>query len=616
MTSKVEVTRLPDRRFAGAVALVALIVALASAPAGAANVEKGKLSVSWDNTLSWGANWRVEGQDPSIIGIRNGGTAFSVNGDDGNLNFARGTLVSGVGKLTSEFDANYAGHFGIFARAFAFADRTIENSNLERTELSRAARNRVGKRAEFRDFFVWTKFDAWKVPIEVRVGDQVINWGESTFIQGGINAINPVDVSALRVPGAELRDGLLPVGAVLLSVRPHPNLGVSAFWQYNWARTQIDPPGSYFSSTDIVGEGASRVMLGFGSVPDSIPIGPSPTNPIGAVVPRGGDVNPADGGQGGAAIRWFVPALGGSEFGFYYIKYHSRLPVIMARTGSLAAVFPPTLNYASSARYFIEYPEDLKLYGLSWNALLGRTGIALQGEISHRKDVPFQVDDVELLYASLTPLRLIPALPAPDPFTPVRNAGAFLAANNQIGAFGFGETIPGFVRLDATQLQTTATKVFGRFLGSDQFVLVGEAAVLKVDNMPDKAEFRLEGPGTYTSGNAIHQTAGFQPGTEPLAAFPDDVSWGYVLAGRFDYNQAIGALNLAPRFSFAHDVSGVSPGPGGNFIEGRKALTVGVGANYLISWEFDLSYTRLMGAGRYNLLNDRDFIAAIAKYSF
>ena len=34
----------------------------------------------------------------------------------------------------------------------------------------------------------------------------MINWGESTFIQGGINAINPVDVSALRVPGAELRD--------------------------------------------------------------------------------------------------------------------------------------------------------------------------------------------------------------------------------------------------------------------------------------------------------------------------------------------------------------------------------------------------------------------------
>ena len=36
-------------------------------------------------------------------------------------------------------------------------------------------------------------------------------FGESTFIPGGINVINPVDVSQLRTPGAELRkQKLLP----------------------------------------------------------------------------------------------------------------------------------------------------------------------------------------------------------------------------------------------------------------------------------------------------------------------------------------------------------------------------------------------------------------------
>ena len=43
------------------------------------------------------------------------------------------------------------------------------------------------------------------MPGQIRVGDQVLNWGESTFIQNGISVINPFDVSKLRVPGAELK---------------------------------------------------------------------------------------------------------------------------------------------------------------------------------------------------------------------------------------------------------------------------------------------------------------------------------------------------------------------------------------------------------------------------
>jgi nitroreductase len=88
------------------------------------------------------------------------------------------------------------------------------------------------------------------------------------------------------------------------------------------------------------------------------------------------------------------------------------------------------------------------------------------------------------------------------------------------------------------------------------------------------------------------------------------------IAGRFEYGNAIGAVNLVPRFSFAQDVNGISPGPGGNFIEGRKGLTVGLGFNYISKWELDLSYTSFSGAGRYNLQNDRDFLAANVKFTF
>ena len=69
------------------------------------------------------------------------------------------------------------------------------------------------------------------------------------------------------------------------------------------------------------------------------------------------------------------------------------------------------------------------------------------------------------------------------------------------------------------------------------------------------------------------------------------------------------------RTAFAASSTG-SPGPGGNFLEGRQALTVGLGFNYQINWEWDLSYTSFFGADRYNLINDRDFLAANLKYSF
>ena len=55
---------------------------------------------------------------------------------------------------------------------------------------------------------------------------------------------------------------------------------------------------------------------------------------------------------------------------------------------------------------------------------------------------------------------------------------------------------------------------------------------------------------------------------------------------------------------------------GGNFVEDRYGATIGVGASYQAKLEFDASYTKFGGAGRYNELTDRDFIALTAKYSF
>jgi len=205
-----------------------------------------------------------------------------------------------------------------------------------------------------------------------------------------------------------------------------------------------------------------------------------------------------------------------------------------------------------------------------------------------------------------------------------RDAVQLIRAGDTVGTggfvgIGFAENIDGYRRLDSSQLQFTLTKIAAQVLGADQAVFLGEFGFNWVFDMPDKDTLRFEGPGTYTSGNPIHELPGGAHAGKPYELpehFADDFSWGYRLATRFQYNNAIGSWALIPRVAWAQDVKGITPGPGGAFLEGTKALTVGLSADYQNAWQIDLSYTMYSGASRYNLINDRDFIGGFIKYSF
>jgi hypothetical protein len=614
------------------VVLPVLLAMLWGTPAAAFQFNLGEVNGSLDSTLSYGLSWRLDDQDKAIIGTANGGTAYSVNGDDGNLNYDKGDLISNTTKITSELALDY-NNFGVFVRGSAFYDFENEDGERARTPLSDEALDLVGSDAELLDAYVWWNFEAGDMPGQLRVGDQVLSWGESTFIQNGINIINPFDVSKLRVPGAELKEGLVPVGIVSGSISPTENLTLEAFYQYRWEEVVIDPPGSYWSTNDFAGDGGNKVMFGWGDVPDSVPPGATIGGPpsIGPAVPRGQTIGADDDGQYGLALRLFLPELNGTELGFYFINYHSRLPIISAKTGTAAGFLSG--DYASTAQYFTEYPEDIKLYGVSFNTAFDSTGIALQGEYSFHQDTPMQVDDIELLLAAISPI---------DPFLGATQIapGVFLGpevfAKSQLGGQDFDSVIHGFKEMDVSQAQMTASKLFGPTFGADQFVLLGEVGVTYVHDMPSKSELRFESPATYVSGNTtpvdvtINPPGVVVPGggptlsevahsgkpAEPSDAFADGTSWGYRIVTKLDYNNAIGAVTLSPRIAWAHDVQGNSPGPGGNFLEDRKAITFGLGASYQATWSADLSYTDFFGAGRYNLVNDRDFVALNIKYSF
>lgn len=596
------------------------ITSIVSFSAYSVTFEVGEVYGSWDTTATYGQTYRVQSREAELIAIANGGTAFSANGDDGNLNYDNG-LVSNTVKFTSELEVNYR-NFGAFVRVIGFKDTEADNitGDTERTPLTDGSIKLSGENVSLLDAFVWANLELGTMPFTLRVGEQVLSWGESTFIQNSINVINPVDVSKLRTPGAELKEALTPVGIVSASLGVTDNVSLEAYWQYDWERIDIDPPGTYFSTNDFVGAGGSFVTLGFGAVPDFIDltafglgltaIPDVPAAFLGGIpgsvfsATRSPDVRADQGDEYGVALRVYAPALNDTEFGFYHIKYHSRLPIINAISGTPGATFPLN-NPAAPATYFISYPEDINLFGASFNTQIGTTGWALQGEYSFRLDAPLQVDDNELLGAALH-FEIL------DAVAPCLALGGSCAS--QLGTFGFGEVVPGFIERDVSQFQITATNIFSNIFGAEQGVLLGEFAITHVHDMPSDSELRLEAAGTGLPGNAV--TAVILGVPQESNEFADETSWGYRVVGRLTYNNVIGAINLSPRIGWRHDVRGNTPGPGGNFIEGFKQVTWGLAADYQNTWKADISYTSFFGAGSQNLLQDRDFAAVSISYSF
>lgn len=584
----------------------AAVIALAAfAPAAQAidfTLDNG-ITGSLDSTYTIGGAMRTKGRDADLIGLVNGGRAFSINGDNGNLNFSKGDFVSLSARGVNELQLK-ADNISFFTRINYFYDHINRSTTLDRTPLTGRAKHLSGLDFDLLDIYVAGNFEVGDSPLSVRLGNQVLSWGESTFIQNGINIVNPFDVSKLRTAGTELREGVVPVPIIQSSIG-FGDFSIEAFYQLGWDHTEIESEGTFFSTNDFASPGGSTVFLRFGLPPGPLDNPPRLSQgPVGSIVNRTPDRDASDGGQFGVALRYLATELNDTEFGLYYMKYHSRLPVLSGRTGQLSGLVLG--DYARTAAYFREFPEDIKLTGASFNTTIG--GTAIQGEYSYHWDQPFQVDDVELLFASLSPIDSFLPVPLPP--------GSPIFARNQLGRFGFNQEVQGWRRKDYSQAQATVTELIPQVGMFDQIALVGEVGATWVHNMEGKSVLRYEGPGTFTSANPFFTQLTLQPATAAIKGFADAFSWGYRLVLRGDISNAIGSISLQPTIAFNHDVTGTTPSPIGNFVDGRQALTLSLGANYLNDWQAALSYTTNWGGGNYNLLRDRDFVSFTLAYSF
>ena len=600
------------RAFIPALKLSALAVGVTLAGnASATQFKYDEITGSFDTTISYGVAVRAQAPIKSLIGIANGGASRSVNEDDGDRNYEKGRPFANVLKATHDLEAKYR-DWGMFVRGTYFVD--FENRNNQK--LGPRGKDRLGQDYRILDAFISKSFDLGGRNLRARYGQQVISWGESTFIPNGINIINPVDLSKLRTPGAELKEAFIPTNSLWGSLELSKNASVEAYYLFNFDKTKIDPRGSYWSNNDFVSDDSNQVFLSFGRRKDLT--GRGPTNPIppttgalyaGSVglygafdpaapiwAPRGPDRDASDHGQYGLAFRYLASSFNNTEFGVYFQNYHSRIPFASGYKGTVTSIltggpFLPTtcsvvalrsLCHTGTASYFAEYPENIRLIGLSFNTK-GPFGTALQGEFSYRPNQPLQVATPEVLLAALGLPNLltgsattIPASLAP----PFGLSAAFSVPD--------GTLLQGWKRVKMSQLQMTATKGIPNILGADQAVLVGEVGFTRYSGLPNGLKFN--GPGVFLPATAEGAVAG-QAGSVQTDGFITENSWGYRLVGRLEYPNLVFGANVAPRLAFNHDVKGVSQ----TFNEGVKSFSVGTNFDWQRRISLDLSYTNFFG---------------------
>jgi len=633
--------------------IAAAVALLGAVPAHALLFEMPNgIKASIDTTLSYGISVRASSPDANLIGIANGGTSRSVNEDDGDLNFKKDKPFANVIKATVDTEVKWR-NFGFFGRGTAFYDFDLHDSE----KLGDTGRDRLGQNVVGLDGFFFASFEPMGHNLRLRAGRQVISWGESTFIPGGINVINPVDLSKLRIPGSELKEAFIPTAGLWGSFELTKNATVEGFVLTNHDKVRIDPKGSYFSNNDFASDDATRVILSFGRrqdehFPPGNPVPPGipglsaaaagllgPFNPAASVwAPRSADRDPSDNGQWGIAFRYLAPALNSTEFGLYAMNYHSRTPLFSGIKGTPSSALTGTpltglicpqaalraLCHTGTATYFAEYPEDIKLYGVSFNSQVGG-GVALQGEYSYRPNQPVQYATPELLLASLGLPNLITG------YTQIPGAptGATAAALVPDGTY-----MQGYARQKMSTMQLTATKSMPNIIGAEQLIMVGEAGANWYHNLPKDVKFN--GPAVYLPATQFGAVVSSAYSVQDPDSFLTSFSWGYRLAARLEYANALFGGTLSPRYAWAHDVKGVSQ----VFNQGVKSQSFGLSWDYQRKWLVDAQFTMYSGGRTYcgtdtpppgsvvtpgqpaawcssaNPLRDRDFYSLSVSYSF
>ena len=612
-----------------------LCLLLLCGTAGAQQIQIGDdFSLSVKSYVSESLSWRMEKQDPRLIYKQNlnphicqsqfsGNACYSFNGDaslnralvaapgafngpnrdDGDLNYAQGSLTAALTKLNTQVTGNWGdwnfklGALGYFDPRNAYKDEFHPDTFYQpaQTELSKSARYQSGRSWVLTDALVNRVFKIYDHDFSFTGGWQHIRWGESTLVAlNSVAEINAPDQRLLYQPGTQISEIFRPTPALLLGTALHDNVNLDLVYMFGWDPAQVAEGGSFYAPFDVyTHNGDKPALLSLGQLHED-PYNQQPLPGIGAtfspshgnsqVLPLGYAQKPWKQGQFGAKLSWYVPELnGGTELSFYGLRYKSRLPYLsfyaMDKTciqdGDTNIVTAIVIdckggNFApgggnpfplDTAKTFWDYPDNIQMYGFSFNTNFGKWSLA--GEMSYRPNLPVQVQSQDVFMTATQPA--LPRLPIEVSSTTFLTGLTQFAANpanlqylptalqvlssptlaaslvqvttsprtliipairdfapDNLSVYRHqtiqpNQYIPGFERLQALQFDFTGLRALGNSdnpIGADQIIIITELGMMWFPNMPPSSQLQFETgdfSGTHASPGA--DGSGDKPGT-------------------------------------------------------------------------------------------------------
>ncbi|SIO72093.1 Protein of unknown function [Burkholderia sp. GAS332] len=357
----------------------------------------GDLSGSLVSNLTAGAGIRTKDPSCSLTGDPNAygcGAAANVNqwgyGDNGDLNYRKGQAFSTYVSATSELLLTMPSEgYKFMVRATAMYDFLAGDT--ARTPLSSTASAQVVYPVQLLDLWGEKDFTLDGQSAHVRLGNQVINWGESYFAAGGINATNSLDIQKILIPGTQLKQALLPAPMLSFAAGLGNGFSTEGYYQFQWNGNRYPPVGTFWSVSNNFGRGAQPTTLNSGNynvggVDSGTIAGPNSGNSSTISAINTGLVNGQYAGAPYNSIgipvstqlpSEYKPQFGlkfnykpknvDANFGFYYENYTDKSPVLS------------TLANGTSQW---SYLESRQLFGASANFALGDWAIGT--EVSYR----------------------------------------------------------------------------------------------------------------------------------------------------------------------------------------------------------------------------------------
>ncbi|WP_207890620.1 DUF1302 domain-containing protein [Vibrio sinensis] len=328
---------------------LSLAVFAATSQAGETLELGNDVMLDWKGTVTYSAGMRLEEQDPVLAAK-----------SSGDRNFDQYDMIGNGLYLLLESHLRWD-NFGFVASGSTFYDEVYQDD-----KFSDDAQKYSGGYTRLLDFYGYTSFSYGEYGYaDIRVGRHVVAWGEGLFFPSISLAQGPTDAIKASVPGTEVKEVLLPEDQISMQLEVTPELSLLAQWQFNWQETLVPEPGTFYSTSEAVGEGATCLTQ-------------APGEPC-VVASRGPNIEPGKTDQWGIGTRYRVTDV--SELGLYFLNYSDRIPMVDLDISNMFIGQLPEYN--------VVYFDDIKLYGLTYSTNAGIASIA--AEVTYKDGAPVLV---------------------------------------------------------------------------------------------------------------------------------------------------------------------------------------------------------------------------------